>query len=470
MSILDLAYRGIQLYGHNRWPRERVVAYSKACFRRQVRYAYIHCPFYRDYYLARGIRETDLATLEPEDIPPIDKDIVRANFNGIVSGSPARTASRSIGAETAAERGTFQLAPFTRAGRNVFVVHSSGSTGRPATFLYSKSAITTVIANFIRLSLGGDNPIRLGDFPIRTLFVASVGEGYASVALALSGLREYRSKSLILNIKDPYRSWAEKIQDFQPTYVAGYPSCLRLIAELQQARKIRIRPKKIITGGEPLTAETKALLRRVFGADIIDYYASSESLFIGAGASWYEGIYLFDDMNYVEVDAAGRLLITPLYNDVFPLIRYRLNDVMAGFSRNYTGPLPYTHVDRIAGRSEEIMWFRNAEGDWDFLHPLFIDDLEVPGVTEYQFRQTGETRFTVCIAVERGASPEQVREETRRQVAGFLARKKLDNVEFEVEIVERLPVDEKTGKAKLVVKQGNWGPDSSLHRCHPWQQ
>lgn len=479
MGMFDLVYRGIQLYSHNRWPRERIMAYTEACFRRQVRYAYAHCPFYREYYMARGIREADLTALRPEDIPPIDKDIVRANFHGIVARIRATSRIRAPRDGSDAEKAkcagngrrlcdpwgqlrsrlSLGCSSFSMSGDDLFVIHSSGSTGKPANFLYSKNAITTVISNFIRLSLGGNNSIRLRDFPIRTLFVASVGEGYASLALALSGLREYRSRSLILNIRDPYRCWAEKVQEFQPTYMAGYPSCLRLIAELQQARKIYIRPKKIITGGEPLTAETKALLLQAFGADIIDYYASSESLFIGAGASWYEGMYLFDDMNYVEIDAAGRLLITPLYNDVFPLIRYRLNDVMAGFSRSYVGPLPYTHVDRIVGRSEEIMWFRNAKGEWDFLHPLFIDDLEVPGVTKYQFLQTGETRFTVSIVAEKGTSPEQLREETKKQVASFLARKDLQNVEFDVEVVDELKVDEKTGKSRLVVKQGNWGPE-----------
>jgi len=477
--MLDLIYRGIQLYSHNGWPRERIVAYSEACFRRQVRYAYAHCPFYRQYYMARGIRETDLKTLNFEDIPPIDKDIVRANFRGIVARTratswitPPKAGSDADKPKCAGNGSRLRNAggqprsrlplgcgSFNMSGDDLFVIHSSGSTGKPANFLYSKNAITTVISNFIRLSLGGNNFIRLRDFPIRTLFVASVGESYASVALALSGLREYRSRSLILNIRDPYQSWAEKIQEFQPTYMAGYPSCLRLIAELQQTRKIHIRPKKIITGGEPLTAETKALLLNTFGADIIDYYASSESLFIGAGTSWYEGMYLFDDMNYVEIDAAGCLLITPLYNDVFPLIRYRLNDVMAGFSRSYVGPLPYTHVDKIVGRSDEIMWFRNTKREWDFLHPLFIDDLEVPGVTEYQFLQMGETRFTVSIVAEQGTSPEQLREETKKQVASFLARKDLQNVELDVEVVEELKVDEKTGKSRLVVKQGSWGPE-----------
>ena len=449
MGIADLIWHGIRLYRHNRWPRERVIAYSEACFRRQLRYAYAHCPFYRQYYAASGIRESDLNTIKPCDLPPIDKDTVRASFDGIaVKTGPAPRVPGLV-----AEEGL---------RHDLFVVHSSGSTGKPANFLYSKNALTQVISNFVRLSLGGNNPIRIGDFPIRALFVASVGEGYASVALASSGLREYHSKSLVLNIKDPYQDWAEKIQQFQPTYVAGYPSCLRLIAEMQRSGKISVRPKKIITGGEPLTTDTKTLLLKAFGADIIDYYASSESLLIGAGSSWYEGTYLFDDMNYTEVDSAGRLLMTPLYNDVFPLIRYRLDDVVIGFSRDYIGPLPYTHIDRVIGRSEEVMWFRNPKGEWDFLHPLFIDELEVAGVRDYQFLQTGETALTVFIVPERGTSPQHLCEEARSQVASFLARKGLQNVQIDVEVATELKADEKTGKRKLVVKQGRWYPDAPI--------
>ncbi|EGD50376.1 hypothetical protein TheetDRAFT_2811 [Thermoanaerobacter ethanolicus JW 200] len=40
----------------------------------------------------------------------------------------------------------------------------------------------------------------------------------------------------------------------------------------------------------------------------------------------------------------------------------------------------YTYIKRVIGREEEIMWFKNENGDKDFLHPLFIDDLDVEGI------------------------------------------------------------------------------------------
>ena len=38
-------------------------------------------------------------------------------------------------------------------------------------------------------------------------------------------------------------------------------------------------------------------LSELFGGDVINYYGCTESILIGAGASWYDGIYLFDDLN-----------------------------------------------------------------------------------------------------------------------------------------------------------------------------
>ncbi|MBE3583650.1 MAG: phenylacetate--CoA ligase family protein [Limnochordaceae bacterium] len=440
MSLVNLVYQGILLLSHNRWPREKVFHQSEARFRAMLAYAYSNSSFYREYYRSHGINEKDLPYVTPSDIPPIDKDRLRSHFYSIAPDPPK---------PNEVERALKGAGLLSRAGK-YFLVHSSGSTGEPANFLYSESAITTVEANFIRISLGGENAISPKDFPIRTLYVASVGSGYASTALAFKGLGEYRSKSLILNIQQPLQNWAERIQSFNPNYIAGYPSCVRIIADLQEKGSISIRPKKVITGGEPLTSEDKAYLWQVFGADVIDYYACSESLFLGVGTNWYDGIYLFDDMNYVEVDKHSQLIITPLYNHAFPLIRYRLSDVVLGFTREKTGSLPYTHIDKILGRSEEMMWFKKPDGQWDFLHPLFLDDLNVPGIKQYQFVQTSATSFILRVIPRPGACLEVLNEKAQAQVYSFLSKKKLDQIRFGIEFVDRLEPDRMTGKVKLV--------------------
>lgn len=440
--MIDTLIRGDRYYRHNRWMADRMLTYRNALFRSTLQRAFRHSTFYYELYTAAGIRCGDLATIPPEQLPVITKDMVRDHLFEIAT-------SKIQPDEVQRVRESGNLV--TRVGRYT-LVHTSGSTGKPCAVLYDRHALERIEANMVRLSIGGTNAIEASDFPIRTLYMASVGSGYAGTALAMNGIRSYRSISLIINVADPMDSWIDRVKGYDPNYLGGYPSCIRILADMQQEGKLHLTPKKIIMGGEPVSRDMCRSFRETFGADIINYYGCTESILIGIGANWYEGMYLADDMNYTEVDSSGRLIITPLYNDIFPLIRYQLNDVVEGFSRTPCGPLPYTHIDRILGRDEELMWFVNSSGERDFLHPLCIDDLDVHGIREYQFVRLDEHSLLLRCVKERGASA-MVEEEIRQQFDRLLHRKNLQNLRYTIRFVDRLETDSRTGKTKLVISQ-----------------
>ncbi|MBE3592428.1 MAG: phenylacetate--CoA ligase family protein [Thermoanaerobacter sp.] len=438
--MIKVMMEGFKLYNHNKWPREKIMEYSSKRMREMIKHAYTSSNFYKTLYKRAGIEYKDLEAVPIEELPVIDKEMIRNNFFDIVTDS---ISSKEI--EMAMKNSELMV----RIGKYI-LVHTSGSTGKPCNFLYDIDALDMIEANMVRISIGGKKEIGWSDFPIKVLYVASVGSGYASTVLAMNGIKKYRAKSMVLNAADPIDTWKDKIKNFNPNYLAGYPSCIKILADMQQRGEINIKPKKIITGGEPLSKEISNYLSSVFDADVIDYYGCTESIFLGMGTSWYEGMYLMDDMNYVEVDEFGRLIITPLYNKIFPLIRYRLNDVVEGFDREYKGPLPYTHIKRVIGREEEIMWFKNENGDKDFLHPLFIDDLDVEGIKEYQFVQTSDESLILnCVKLPNAG--EDVEEEIKRQLDQFLSKKKLRNVKYEVHFKDTLQIDKITGKVKMVI-------------------
>ncbi|KHO62283.1 coenzyme F390 synthetase [Thermoanaerobacter sp. YS13] len=438
--MIKVMMKGFKLYNHNEWPREKIMEYSSKRMREMIKHAYTSSNFYKTLYKSAGIEYKDLDAVPIEELPMIDKEMVRNNFIDIVTDS---ISPKEI--EKAMENSELMV----RIGKYI-LVHTSGSTGKPCNFLYDIDALDMIEANMVRISIGGKKEIGWSDFPIKVLYVASVGSGYASTVLAMNGIKKYRAKSMVLNAADPIDTWKDKIKNFNPNYLAGYPSCIKILADMQQRGEVNIKPKKIITGGEPLSKEVSSYLSSVFDADVIDYYGCTESIFLGMGTNWYEGMYLMDDMNYVEVDEFGRLIITPLYNRIFPLIRYRLNDVVEGFDREYKGPLPYTHIKRVIGREEEIMWFKNENGDKDFLHPLFIDDLDVEGIKEYQFVQTSDESLILnCIKLPNAG--EDVEEEIKRQLDQFLSKKKLRNVKYEVHFTGTLQIDKITGKVKMVI-------------------
>ncbi|QSZ27949.1 phenylacetate--CoA ligase family protein [Aceticella autotrophica] len=438
--MIKVMMEGFKLYNHNKWCREKIMQYSSKRMREMIKYAYTFSNFYKTLYKGTGIKYEKLDNIPIKELPVIDKEVVRNNFFDIVTDSISQ---REI--EKAMKNNELMV----RIGIYI-LVHTSGSTGKPCNFLYDIDALDMIEANMVRISLGGKKEIGWSDFPIKVLYIASVGSGYASTVVALNGIKKYRAKSMVINVADPIDTWKDKTKNFNPNYLAGYPSCVKILADMQQRGEINIKPKKIITGGEPLKKEVSSYLSSVFDADVIDYYGCTESIFLGIGTSWYEGMYLMDDMNYVEVDEFGRLIITPLHNKIFPLIRYRLNDVVEGFDREYKGPLPYTHIKRVIGREEEMMWFKNENGDKDFLHPLFIDDLEVHGIKEYQFIKTGDESFILnCVKLPHTNG--NVEEEIKRQLDQFLSKKKLRNVKYKIHFKEMLQNDIKTGKVKMVI-------------------
>lgn len=443
-NILRLIIEGTEFYYNTRRSRVQVKEYSERLFRKTLKYAYRNSSFYHEYYSSHGIGYEDLEHIEIEKIPMMNKSLVRENFYDI--------ATRPVDPESVkrAAAGGEMLA---RVGRD-FLVHTSGSTGRPCNFLYDRQAVTAIESNFIRLSIGGKNAIGIKDFPIKSVYIAPVGSGYACTALALNGLKSYHAKGYVLDASTPLNEWKQVLKRYSPNFLSGYPSCLSMIAALQEKGDIDFHPKKIITGGEPLNHDSAVYFSELFNADIIDYYGCTESILLGAGGSSYEGLYLFGDLNYFEVDSGSRLVITPLYNRLFPLIRYQLNDMVEGFRKEDTGVLPFTHIDRIMGRNEEIMWFKNSKGSMDFLHPLFIDDLQVEGIGKYQFQQLDEVSFLLrCIKLPK--APSNVEEDIKKQIHVFLNKKQLQNIKYGIDFVDHIDVNPATGKIKLVIKNNN---------------
>jgi phenylacetate-CoA ligase len=439
--ILRLIIKGTKFYYNTKLSRQQIMDYSSEMFRKTIKHAYRESRFYHKYYRDNGIKYRDLDNIPIEEIPMISKDQVRENFYDIATKpiNPKRV-----------ERAVESSKLVARVGRD-FLVHTSGSTGTPCNFLYDRKAVTAIESNFIRLSIGGKNPVGWSDLPVKSVYIAPVGNGYACTALALNGLKSYHARGYVLDASKPLSEWKNVLSKYSPNYLSGYPSCLSMIAPMQEKGEINFHPKKIITGGEPITHESAVYFSKLFNSDIIDYYGCTESILLGAGGSSHEGLYLFDDLNYFEVDSNNRLVITPLYNRLFPLIRYQLNDMVEDFSNDYEGPLPFTHINRVMGRNEEIMWFTNETGKKDFLHPLFIDDLNVKGISKYQFEQTDDESFTLrCLKMNYASSG--TKDDIKKQVDKFLAKKKLSNVNYEIEFVDKIPVNPDTGKIKLVIK------------------
>ena len=161
-----------------------------------------------------------------------------------------------------------------------------------------------------------------------------------------------------------------------------------------------------------------------------------------------EGMLLFDDLNIIEQGPDG-LYLTCLYNFVQPLIRYKLTDRIT--IEEPSGRWPFSRAVGLLGRNEDVLWFEDGEGRREFLHPLAIEGFCIPGLLDYQFRQTGKDSFEILAETAPAAGREGIERELRRQLGSILLEKGLSYLTFSIRFVEEIRPDPATGKKRLVL-------------------
>ncbi|HVS23727.1 MAG TPA: hypothetical protein VMU03_08385, partial [Gammaproteobacteria bacterium] len=145
-------------------------------------------------------------------------------------------------------------------------------------------------------------------------------------------------------------------------------------------------------------------------------------------------------------------VVTNLFNYTLPLIRYRMADILRPVESG--AHAPYLVIESLVGRNELQPTFKTRDGGEDFISPHTINEIFVAGVTRFQMQLLGTDafRFMVCLdatldAEQRAAAIKAVSDRLRE----ILARKRMDNVRFDVLAVEDLPVNPRTRKFQLIV-------------------
>lgn len=170
------------------------------------------------------------------------------------------------------------------------------------------------------------------------------------------GIAGVKAKQLFLDIKMPLDEWIDKISKFQPNIIIGYPSAIKILMESVARGEIKTNLFRIISCGEPLSKNLRDCFTKEFKCKVINFYGASESLALGVEVGNEDEMYLFDDMNYVEILKNG-IYFTCLYNKIQPLIRYKISDKVN--SHGISKQVHFTTVTNILGRNEDLLWFKD---------------------------------------------------------------------------------------------------------------
>lgn len=417
--------------------RAKIEADQQKKFRKLVKFVRERSPFYRQVMAERGL---DPRTCRPEDFPKITKNDVIDNFDRIVTDP--RISQRSIG-----EFLLHSSDPNELFENQYHVLHTSGTTGTMGYYVYSRKEWIKGASHIARTA-----PPR---WRKRVAYVAATRGHFAGVSLTLTGNRG--TNKFFYNIRPfdagmPVPQIIRELNEFQPYVLSGYAAMMKVLAEAQEQGQLRIKPRQLTNGGEPLTRDTKEYLERVFQAPVVNAYATSEHLYMGLTLPGSDGIHLLEDDLIFEIHN-DHLCVTNLFNYTMPLIRYRLDDVL--LLDQPDGQYPFTKIREIAGRYEDAMAFTNSLGQRDFIHPIIIVELMVPGLRTWQVELLNETSFLFRARFEPNLNPiekQRSREYLAQKMRSILDEKLMHNVTFRIEDVNHIPVDPRTGKFRLILR------------------
>jgi phenylacetate-coenzyme A ligase PaaK-like adenylate-forming protein len=429
----------------SRMTPEEVEKLQQKNIRATLNNAVRHSPFYKKLY--KGKSADELMKEGFSSLPTVGKRAIMDNFNEVITNPILDRHKLEHYMATKPVGGWY--------ARKYKVIHSSGSSGTIGIFAYDDLGWDKLKA----CAMSRTVHFKVFTKIEKLAFTGATDGHYAGVTLA-SDVPTLVAAAKNFSVNMPMEEMVNGLNKFQPTRLSGYPSGLTILANEQLAGKLKIKPVSITSSGEPLDEGTRHLLREAFGIPPHNFYAASESVCLAQECEEHKGLHTFPDQNVIEVvdkdfqpvepGKKGKVLLTNLYNSALPLIRYTMKDT-AEYSEELCecgSPLPT--LKNVYGREEESIWVEDYKGKYDILHSAMFVEFFVPGLKRIQIVQKARNKLLLRIVTQN--NDDKIAMEARLRLNEILSAKKLHHaVETEVERVDSIPPDPKTGKTKIVV-------------------
>jgi len=419
-----------------------------------VGFARAHSRFYRDAWNALPTGDLPLAAL-----PVVHKRDLMARFDDWITD------------HTVNRRGVEAfLRDRTHIGdeyRGRFLVwKSSGSTGEPGVFVQDAAALCVYDALLAVQLQSAPLAVRYAWGFVtqggRAALIAATGDHFASIA---SWRRVCRGRgwpaARAFSVMDPLPLLVEQLNEYQPAFLASYPTTLMMLASEQREGRLRIAPSCVWSGGECLAPAAAKAIEHAFASVLINEYGASECMSIGfscsrgwlhVNADWV--VLEAVDVDYRPVAPGTRshtVLLTNLANRIQPVIRYDLGDSIVENPDpcECGSPLP---AIRAEGRRDDVLALRATDGSVVRLSPLALTTVVEDATAGHRFQLVQTSPDHIAMRLEAGPASERHARwhAAERALHALLAHQSLDNVR--VTLDSHPPVtDPRSGKFREVI-------------------
>jgi phenylacetate-coenzyme A ligase PaaK-like adenylate-forming protein len=396
-----LGARARQLLERDRWTRERLLAHQRERLRAIVSHAVEHSPYYR------GTLGPEAADADLADLPTLPKPVLMRELDRVVTDPRLRLDDLEHALGEAAA-GRLYLDEYR-------IFSTSGTSGVPGLFVYSRAEFAHWVAVFVR------SFARLGMTPTTRIVGIGAPNALHLSQQVIAAMQTGRSGAPRLSVTTRLDESVAALDRYRPEVIGGYPSVLALLAEEQLQGRLAIAPRVVLSSSEVLTEDAAARIESAWTRPVEGYF-STEVGVIAAGSLDHVGMHVCEEAILEVVDDSGRpvppgalgskVLLTNLVNRTQPLIRYELLDAVQLEPGPDPSGRPYDRIARIDGRSDDKLYLPAPDGSEVAVHPyrLRAPFVQILDVLQYQVVHRDDGLLVRIV----------VRREAERDIAGHV--------------------------------------------------
>jgi phenylacetate-CoA ligase len=421
-----------------RWTPERLRVEQQQQLRKLLRKAKEDSPWHRRRLSRIDPDQATKADLRA--IPPMTKKDLMRDFEAILTD---RRLSQQM-----VESHIDHLESDSYLLDEYHVVASGGSSGTRGVFVYDWDGWLKCALTMMKWRM----QVQLADPTLGLTAVRANIAGGKATHMTYAMAQTFGHGSGVVNVAAtlPVSSIVKRLNELQPVMLSGYPSMISVLAREAQDGRLRIAPRKVWLGSEPVLPEMRAAIETAWGNKVYNIYGTSEGASAGS-CGHGQGLHLNEDSCIFEpVDKDGqpvgpgehaaKMYVTPLFNHVQPLIRYELTDEVTLIDEPCSCGSVLRRIDDIQGRADDVFIYPNGV----VVHPIaFRSPLgREHNILEYQVRQT-ERGATITIRAQGQLNMEAL----KRRLEQELVRLGLQNPAVTIEVVSQFDRSA-TGKLK----------------------
>jgi phenylacetate-CoA ligase len=420
--------------------RAAIRATQLARLQETVAYAYARVPHYRAKLDAAGVQPSDIRCLEDVRLIPCT---TKQDF-----------------------RDTYPFGLFAVPPQELIRIHSSsGTTGKPTVVGYTRADLDTWVELLARM-------VTMAGVTERDIAQISFGYGMFTGGFGLHyGLERVGATVVPISSGNTDRQLMFMV-DFQTSVLISTPSYAAYLAEQAVGRGLKIGEDINLHwglfGAEPWTEGMRARIEGELGLSATDNYGMSELCGPGVSgecATAKAGMHIAEDLFLWEVidpvtgepvpeGTIGELVVTPLWKEALPVLRYRTRDLTSITTVPCACGRTTARMARVKGRTDDMLIIRGVN-----VFPTQIEHvlMETEGTSAHYLlvvtREGSLDTLEVWVEVSETLFTERMQKLTELQ--SLLAKKihSILGLSAKVKLVEPQTLERSQGKAKRVLDQ-----------------